>query len=370
MVIPSGLESQLGISLETVFGTFVAPTEFLEFNSETLAKTIERIESAGVGRSTSLLRSDNWEPGKIEAGGTVELDVKTKGFNIILEQMFGASSIAQVGGGAVTYDHTHTIADLMGTMATWQIGKVDTNGTIRPFSYIGCKVTEWELSNSIDEFLKLALTIDAKNETTSEALASSSYATGTQNLPFTGATITIGGSSYTIQNISIKGVNGTETDRYGIGSDTKTEPVQEALREVTVEFELEFKDLTAYNLFINGAEAEIVARWQANTAIEDSLFPFLRVTLPACRFDGDTPQVDGTSRQMHTLRAKALNDGTNEPISVVYRTVDTTTYPSFSPSVSPSVSTSLSPSLSLSKSPSSSDSVSTSLSPSLSPSPS
>ncbi len=370
MAIQSGLSAQLGISLETVYGTFVTPTKFVEFDNEGVQLDKERIESAGLGRSQSVLHSDNWKAGKRQASGTISIDTQAKGFNIIFEQMFGASVMTAPGGSSSTFDHAHTIADLKGTSATWQVGRPDTNGTVHPFSYTGVKVMEWELANTIDEFLKLNLTLDARDESLSDPLATKSFSSDNCPLPFTGATITVNGASYVIQNISIKGVNGAEADRFGLSA-TKEEPIQEELRTVMVEFTIEFESLVAYNLFKNGTTGEIVARWQGPDAIEGSFFPFIRVTLPDVRYDGPAgPVVEGPGRLTQTFTAKALNNGVDEPITLLYRTEDTDTYPSFSASASPSVSPSLSPSVSTSLSPSSSASVSTSLSPSLSPSPS
>ena len=370
MAIPSGLSAQLGIALETTYGTFATPTKFVEFDSEGLQLDRERINSAGLGRSTSVLHSDNWKEGKRQASGPVSMDAQVKGFNIIFEQMLGASSASQVSGGSSTYDNSHTITDLKGTSGTWQIGRPDVNGVVHPFSYTGVKVMDWELTNSIDEFLKLNLTLDAQDESLTDALATKSFASNNCPLPFTGATITVNGATYVIQSISIKGVNSAEADRFGLSA-TKEEPIQEALREITIEFTIEFESLVAYNLFNNGTTGEIVAKWQGPTAIEASLFPFIRVTLPKVRYDGPAgPVVEGPGRLTQTFTAMALNNGTDEPITLVYRSEDADTYPSRSISLSPSLSVSLSPSLSISLTISSSPSLSASLSASLSPSPS
>ena len=140
MAIPGGLSAQLGIALETAYGTFATPTKFVEFDSDSMALEEERIESEGLGLSSSVLHSDNWKPGQRQGLGSIPMDVKTNGFNIIWEQIFGASDAEIPGGGTATVDTSHTIADLTGTYATWQLGKPDTTGVVRPFSYLGCKV--------------------------------------------------------------------------------------------------------------------------------------------------------------------------------------------------------------------------------------
>ena len=53
--LASGLGGQLGLAAESTYGTFVAPTRWFEFNSESLHLERERIESAGIRAGRRVL---------------------------------------------------------------------------------------------------------------------------------------------------------------------------------------------------------------------------------------------------------------------------------------------------------------------------
>jgi hypothetical protein len=58
---------------------------------------------------------------------------------------------------------------------TMQVGTPDVSGTVRPFDYTGCKITDWEFDAGLDALLMLNLGIDAQNEDTAQTLATASY---------------------------------------------------------------------------------------------------------------------------------------------------------------------------------------------------
>lgn len=319
----SGLFAQLGFAEEAVYGTYVAPSRFLPFDSEGLRLTIERDEMAGsLGESTTTLRSDRWIAGKRNVAGSIELKAMTRGLGLLLRHMLGAVAITTPPTATLTRDHTHTLASLLGRMLTVQVGRPDVGAVVRAFSYLGCKVESWELSNSIDGFLDLTLNIDGRDESMAQALAAASYPTGNVPLHWAGGAITIGGVAFPVREISLEGASGLEGDRYNLGGPLKAQPIQESLVEITGSIAADFADLTAYNRFVTGVLASIEATW-TGPLIETTFFNLLRITMPVCRFDGETPVVEGPARLTQNLNFKALNDGTQQPITILYRTTDT-----------------------------------------------
>ena len=319
----SGLFAQIGLAPEVTYGTYVAPTRFLPFDSEDLKLSIERDEMTGsLGELTTTLRSDRWLAGKRNVSGSINLKVMTRGFGMLFQHMLGTAVITTPGGATTTREHTHTLGSLFARMLTVQVGRPSVDGVVRPFSYLGCKVESWELSNSISGFLELGLTINGRDETTAQALAAASYPAGSVPLHWAGGAITIGGVAFPLREITISGSTGDEGDRYTIGPALKTQPVQESQVEITGSAVADFLDLTAYNRFITGAPAAIEATW-TGPLIETTHFNTVRVTMPVCRFDGETPVVEGPQRLTQNLNFKALNDGVLQPITILYTTTDT-----------------------------------------------
>lgn len=316
----SALFAQLGIVDEVTYGTYVAPTRWLEFTEEDVKLDIERNESEGIRTGQRVLRQDHWKAGKRQAAGGITLEVPNKGFGLVLKHMLGTIATAASGTGK---KHTATIGDLWGDMFTAQFGRPDISGTVQPYSYLGCKIAEWELSNSPDEFLLCSLTIDARDETTAQALAAASAPTATDIFHWAGGSFTIGGSATPLIDFSLQGNNGLKTDRFFLaGTNLKSQPIQAAMAEITGEVTVDFDGLTQYNRFVGGTHAAIVGTWVS--ALEyDTGLPFkVVVTLPACRFDGETPGIEAGETLQQAMPIKVVDDGTNPPISIDYYTSD------------------------------------------------
>ena len=79
MAIRSGLDGQFGMVAESTYGTYVAPTRFLEIVDESLDLVQENIESAGIRASTRVLRSDRYARNAKGATGTTSFEVQSKG---------------------------------------------------------------------------------------------------------------------------------------------------------------------------------------------------------------------------------------------------------------------------------------------------
>lgn len=325
MAIRSGLAAQLGVAAETTYGTGVTVDHFYEFNSESLALSIERIESAGLRASNRVLRSDRFVAGKKSVEGEIEAEIQTKGYGLLLKAALGATTITTPSGATLARLHRHILADPYGQSYSIQVGRPDTSGTVQPFTYTGCKVSEFSLANSLDEFLVGTWTFDGQAETTSTSLATASYSTGTEVLSWVGGAVTIAGSAVAVvTDVEISVANGLKTDRYTINSSpTKKEQIISEMTEITGTITAEFDGLTNYNRFVNGSVAAIEATWTGLTAIEGSTYPYLKVSMPACRFDGTTPAVEGPDVLSIELPFKALYNGTDQPITIDYLTADT-----------------------------------------------
>lgn len=328
MALRSGLASQIGYGEETTVGTYATPTRFLEFNDEGLGLGQELIDGAGLRASNRVLRTDRTALGAKTVGGTVTHEVHSKGFSLLLKHMHGkAATIATSSGGTNSKDHTYDgLGDPYGLALTVQKGVPDVGGTVRPFSYLGCKVTEWELSNSVNGLLMLNLTFDGIDEENSSSLASASYPSSSEILNYTGGVLNIASSAVDVKDVSIRGTVG-----YGDGgnrhfiraSRLKKEHIADGIYVIEGTVTAEFESLTAYNRFINKTLAQLDVTWTGATAIEGAFYPYLKVTLANVQFTGETPKVSGPGVVMQPLPFRALYDGTNGPIVSVYRTSDT-----------------------------------------------
>lgn len=311
MAIASGLDAQFGLALESTYGTAVTPSQFYEFLSESLALSIERQESEGLRPQRRVTTRDQWLPGRRGVEGDVSMEWPDRGASILARLMLGGASSTTTPSGATTArEHAVQVGVLDGLSATVQVGRPDVQGVVRPFTYPGAKVTEWEISNEVDGFLMASLSLDAQDEATDTALAVASYVANSKPLNWVGGVVTIGGVEYEVRDFSVAGSNGLRTDRYFLrsgGAEVKREPLETNLREFTGEISADFDGLTLYDLYRQGTVAEIRAKWEGEE-IEPGYRFGLEVVLPAVRFDGSTPNVGGPEEIVQSVSYKVLDN--------------------------------------------------------------
>jgi hypothetical protein len=316
-----GTAAQLGLVEESTYGTYVAPTRFFEFVNESLVTDIARIESQGWRAGQRVLRTGRWRAGRKLISGEISLELQNKSMGLLFKHALGAIATTTPGGGTNTRDHTATLGDLRGKSTTIQVGRDDRGGTVRPFSYLGCKIRTWEISCEINQFGMLTLGILARDETTAQSLATASYAAGIELFTFVEGSLTIAAGSTPVRSATISGDNGLPDDDFALGSNLMREPLEPALRTITGELDADFSDLTAYNRFVNGTEATLVLDF-TGSLIEGSLNYGVQVTANV-RFDGTTPTVENPQEIRQPLPFKVIAPAAGDPISIRYRTIDT-----------------------------------------------
>lgn len=327
MSIRTGLASQVGIGDETTYGTYATPSRFVEFSDESLKLDQEVAEAPGLRATNRMQRTDRVRLNRKGASGDLTFVVQSKGYGLWLKHALGkAGVITTHAGGTNAKDHTHTLGDPYGLSFTTQKGVPDVSGTVQPFSYLGSKMTGWELSNSVDNFLMFKASIFAQDEATNQALASASYPAGTvEDLFFSDGAANIASGAVSISDITISGNTALNTARRFLRSSTLTkEPLIAGMYEITGSCTMEFDGLTQYARFTAGTIGQLDVTWTAPTAIEASIFPALTVTLPKVIFTGGTPVVTGPDVVQLTTPFKVLYDGSTEPITVLYVSADTT----------------------------------------------
>lgn len=327
MSIRSGLASQVGIGDETTYGTYATPTRFTEFESESMKLNVDYAEAPGLRATNRVQRTDRVRTNKKGATGDLSFVVQSKGFGLYVKHALGkAGVITTHAGGTNSKDHTYTLGDPYGLSYTFQKGVPDVSGTVQPFSYLGTKTTSWELSNSVDGYLMWKQGMFAQDETTAQSLASASYPSGTvEDLFYSDGALNVASGAVTVKDVTISGSASLNTDRRFLRSSTLTkEPIIAGMYEISGSFTMEFESLTQYQRFTGNTLGQLDVTWTAPTAIESTIYPYLSVTLPKVQFRGDTPTVSSAGIVTLSCPFKALYDGTNEPITVVYCSADTT----------------------------------------------
>jgi hypothetical protein len=327
MAIGSGLGAQIGIAAESSYGTFAAPTKFIEFTKESLVLKKTTAQSSGIAAGRLMALSSRRVVTQTEGGGTLEMEVTNKGMGVLLQSLMGTTVTPVQQATTTAYLQTHTLADTWGKSLTIQKGVPLTTGTVTDKSFVGCKVVGAEFSCGVGEMLTSSWEIDAKSVDESQTLAAASYSSMS---PFHFGQLAVKTGSFGtetaldgVRKVSVKIERPQATDRFYAGqSGTKKEPISNDLVKITGSLEMDYVATTVDDLHTSDGATSCVIEW-VGPQIESTYYQTFRIKLPAIRIDDAPPTVEGFDVVRPTFSFTALYDGTNA-VAIEYISTDTT----------------------------------------------
>lgn len=323
MAIGAGIGAQLGLKTETTFNTSVTVDRFYEFNSENLSYNKNTVVGMGLRAGGQLPRSQRRVVTTFAATGEFEIDLPTRGLGMLLGHATGTMSSATLVSTGV-YSYTFTLADVYGRSMTIQAGVPQYGGTVTPKTITGAKIASFDLSVANGDIAKGKFTIDGAGfSTTTPTLATASYALQGSVFHFAQGAVTVDGSSVAnIKDFTVSVNNTLKNDRYNLGSSgAKAEQGINGFRAVTGSMTAEFTDTTLLNKFLADTSAAIVVTFTGAT-IASTYKENLTITIPAAKFNADTPNVAGPGVVDLSMTFDVYDDGTNQPLTIVYQTAD------------------------------------------------
>ena len=220
-------------------------------------------------------------------------------------------------------------------------------------TYVGGKVTDWEISVAVGGLGQLSLTMDFRNELAgamdSDPLNASLPALATFATPTTGqglsvfhfreATLYSGGTPTmtsgvcslsgetalgNVRNVSVKQSMGFDTNRQFIGNDGfKAEPIEDNYRALSGSATIEWLSTEAiYDAFAADTTTSLELTFTGATVSTSNYL--LDIIIPNIKFEGDSPKVPGPALITQAANFTGLDDETTVPIQVTYQSEDIT----------------------------------------------
>jgi len=242
-------DTQLGVSAESTWGTFVVPARHFDFNSESFQGRYERVKSNGI-RAGRFVQSDgNYQPVAMGAGGTLEWEPLTKGFGLWLSNMLGTVSLGSPSGGFTL--QTHTPGALGGKSLSIELLRpyvTAATGT-NIYRYSGGKIKTWSLAAEQGGLLRASVDMDFRAEVASAVLTTAVYPSSTEPFVWTAGAVTIGGTSTPFMGFELTGDNMLSTERFKIqASGLKDEQVEMAYRQYGIKISgVDYQNQTHFN---------------------------------------------------------------------------------------------------------------------------
>jgi hypothetical protein len=323
-----GLRSQVGVGVESEYGTYVEPDRFYEFVSETLERRPRRIQSDAIRAAGRGLRRGRRrvEVGR-DGGGDLVLDVGPDLFGTWFEHALGSVATAQPDdvGAPTVYDHTFTMGSLRNKSLTVQKGVEDTDEVVSPFAFLGCKVAQLQLGITVDQFLRATVGLDAQDVVRTQPLAAATFVDG-RLFHFQQATLSLDGTPVAdVSSAELTLTNPMRTDRYYLGNaGLKKQPYDNGYPELAGSLTADwtgpgalytsFEDDVALSLELKFVGAEIV----------DGFNEELTISAGEIRLDGETPKVSGPEIPTLTVPWSAFSNETDPDLQIVLRNTDAT----------------------------------------------
>jgi hypothetical protein len=321
----SNLDTAVLIGAESTYGTAATLTRAYEAQVDSFKRVQEPIESKGFRAGLEAMRSDRFVQVNKGGTGSLELDVSVVGAGLLLDGLLGAAVAPTQIAATAAYKQTFTTTSAGPSESyTLQVIRGTVGGT-QKFTHTGGMFTGFNLSQDVDAFLKLGLDFDFDNVETSTAAGTATYVADDSALfDWTQCVATINGTATDVRSLSVSGDLGMATDRYRLkGAATKSQPVRTAVPTFTGAVELDFTDNTVYDLWVAGTVVPIIFTW-TGANIEDANNYELKITMAACRLDGESPvaQVEGDIPSQ-SVPFSVLHNGTDDALMVEYTSIDT-----------------------------------------------
>jgi hypothetical protein len=316
----SGNDARLGIVAETVYATRVAPTRFFPFTAESLAFAYNRYFSQALGSGRWARPSIN----TTKAGtGSINGEVPTTGFGYLLQFLHGNTVVPVLDSGT-SYTQTHTLDTPPDKSATIQVQTPPVSTSVLlPQDLLGVMFSGLTLSWDAAGVLTWEMPAVINNMSTAETLATYTAPAAWEMLSFAGGSLSIGGVAQT--NITGSGsvtiTQALRDDAFALGtSGTMAKPTETAKPTAGGTFTADFESMATFNRVVNDTSADVILKFEG-AIITGALKYTMQVTIPACKFTSQRPQVGGPGPVQESVSFEN-SAGTSQPPVILYRSTD------------------------------------------------
>jgi len=318
------LDVAILVGKESTYGTPATLSHAYEGKADTYKRVQEQIDSVGFRGGMETLRSDRRTQVNMGGEGSLEIDVLTSGFGLLLQALLGSvagpTQVAATAAYEVTA--TSTAADPNDAF-TVQIQRVSVDGTQRNFTHHGGVITGWSLSQDVGGLLVANMDFDFEDVDTSTGAGTPSYPSSAVPFDWTQAVVTLDSVSSDLTSFELNADLALKTDRRFLrGSELKKQPVRAGMPTYEGTVSMEYEDNTQYDDFVAGNVIPIVATWTGGL-IEAGQNHTVTVTMAACQYTGDAPVSSLTDVPTISLPFKVLDNGTDAAVEIVVKSADT-----------------------------------------------
>jgi hypothetical protein len=358
MAVASGIGGQIVATSEATYGVApsLASARSYEFKNETLEMKKKTVQGEGLHAGGLYSRTKRRVLVNYDVAGNIVMDCPTRQLAFWIQYMLGSfgeanATPAEIGTTGI-YKSIHQPGSTFGYSFTVQKGvPTADNGTVEPFSYVGCKLSGWEIKVSKGGLAELTLNVDGRNELAgagnNDPLNASVPALATFAVPTSGqgenvfhfreATLFSGGtptltsgvvslaSSTAVSNVtdvSFKHDFKLDNERIFLGSNGfKAQQIENGFRALTGSMMMEWLSSEAmYEAFSADTTTSLELTFTGPTVSTSNYL--LDIIIPNIKLDGEPPKINGPAVVTQTLPFTGLDDESTTPLQITYQSED------------------------------------------------
>lgn len=291
-------DCSINVAQESTYGTYVAGTRAYEFDDESFNYEPVRVDGQGLkvsARTKLAYRSVD----TVKAGtGSLTVPAATKGMGLLLNAALGTSASTLVSGS--TYQQNYTLGDTPASLSIQKSVPRTTSGTIDPYSFLGCMVSQWSFDGSNADLPTFSFDFDVRALDTAQSFASLTYPTlatgsiysfkdssamygGTLTVPTTTAIATGATAATDLRDFKFEVNNNLADDRFNVGgAGLKSKPTV-GFREISGSFTAEYEATTYRDDYLANTSRPLVVTYtsaeslSAGTSTLQFVFPDIKV---------------------------------------------------------------------------------------------
>lgn len=333
------LDSSIGLKKETTYGAAVTVDSFLEFIDEDFSWTPTFSQTATQRYGSRLARADRRVLTKEESGGSINLELFTKGLGKLFEAALGGASSTLISGTGYQQLFTPTATDFLPSY-TIQKGVPLLGGATSPQTFAGSVCSGFELTAGLASIPTVKFSFKSKSVDTGAAFATPSYIANNQLFSFVNASIILGGTVVPptttalatggtavadIRDFALTWDNGLDEDGWFLGGGGKRGRKNAlGMRSGTGTLTAEYDNNVLRDAFLAQSDLALVLTFALTTPISAGVFPTFQVTIPNVRLEGELPKSNGGSVVAQSVGFTVLDNGvTAQPLYVAIVTPET-----------------------------------------------
>jgi hypothetical protein len=323
----------VGIGKETVYGTAVTVSRFLEFTEpKPFVPDLGVVQGSGIRPGSRVARSARRVQTLQQAAGSINVELFSKGLGLLWEACMGAATSQSVSDGV--YQQVFKLADDLPSH-TIQFGAPNAAGAISPITFMGCMIDSWELGGDVGQLATLATTWDARETETAGSYAAPTYPSGgslfrvqdaaiysgTLTMPTATALASATAPIAGVKSFKITCGNALVKDRFfAAAGGLKAKPLP-GTREPKIELGVEYGTNALRDAWLADTPMSLLITLTAG-ALTSGL-ETLQVVIPEIKLDGGLPEGSAEAPAQQSITASVLDNLALTPLAIVARTSDT-----------------------------------------------